>query len=1032
MVISISPVVSLAGENVDSYFEIPPENLPISARELFSQALQQQKINNLEFSIDLWSRYLKMNPRSFRGYNNLGMAHFANDHLSLAISSFETGLVLKPIDRKIRDNLKRTLRFQVTLLRENKDYDAGIHFLKRIAELSVESEREKVALEIETMEDRIFEEVKRSNTLEDYEAFLNRYPNSPKNSDEARRLIARRKSPVTGSEGMSVTQEEEKAKRKNLEDAQEKVRLYPNNADAHYLLGIAYGKLDQYQDAIAPLKEAIRIQPYHYFAHKDLGIGYFLLDQHQEAIPYFKEAIRIKSDDADIQYLLGGIYSEIGQHQEAIPYLKEAIRIKPDFYDAHFNLGLAYQYLGQYQEAVAEYKDTLRINPGNTQARANLDKIELMIATEKPVEELSHDDELKQMVGKETDERLKKGELEDAQEQVRLDPYNALAHSILGFRYMELVRYQEAIAPLKEAIRLNPNDPVALINLGWSYNHLNRSQEAIAPLKEAIRLDPYSAHAHNNLGWSYSNLDRYQEAIAPLKEAISLDPDLSVAYGHLSDSYIRLARYHEAIASLKEVIRRLPKFSLAYSNLGWCYYKLGQYQEAIAPLKESIRLDPSDVLPYSNLGWSYMKLVRYQEAIAPLQEAIRLNPNAAIIYVDLAYSYGRLGRYQEAIAPLKEAIRLKPNVASVHFNLGWNYSKLDRHQEAIAPLKESIRLDPSDAVAHNNLGWSYQKLGHFPKAIAEYKEALRINPNLTIAFNNLDALEPIPEWKKRILEEDRGKLESLQNKNEADRLARERKLLEEERKKLEALYLAVQKEKQKPSQKKPTQPKTGSGFYISKMGHVITNAHVVQNCSSVTVGDNANKQIRVKIIRTDKSNDLALLKLSTLEMDSTESKSIIQKLSISVIPLVTNGLLRSEDVRLGEKILVAGYPFGNLISNTMKFTSGIVSATFGAGDDSGQFQIDAAIQPGNSGGPIYDNGGNIVGIVVSQLNKLRMVETLGAIPENQNFGIKASTVRQFLESSGLPSKKVERTKDIPSDEVAKIAENQALLVICFQ
>ena len=60
-----------------------------------------------------------------------------------------------------------------------------------------------------------------------------------------------------------------------------------------------------------------------------------------------------------------------------------------------------------------------------------------------------------------------------------------------------------------------------------------------------------------------------------------------------------------------------------------------------------------------------------------------------------------------------------------------------------------------------------------------------------------------------------------------------------------------------------------------------------------------------------------------------------------------------------------------------------------------------------------------------------MAEALGTIPENQNFGIKASTLRQFLESSGLPSKKAERTKDIPSEEVAKIAKNQALMVMCL-
>ena len=179
---------------INPYFEMPPEHLQIGEQEVFSLALHQQKNNKLKSSIDLWSRFLVNNPRSFRGYNNLGMVYYANGQLSLALSAFETGLDLEPFDQKIKENLKRTLRFQVTLLRENKDYDAAIQSLKRIAKLSEEPERKKVALQIQTMVNNIFEQVKKSNSLEEYEIFLARYPNSLGHSDEARRRIERIKS----------------------------------------------------------------------------------------------------------------------------------------------------------------------------------------------------------------------------------------------------------------------------------------------------------------------------------------------------------------------------------------------------------------------------------------------------------------------------------------------------------------------------------------------------------------------------------------------------------------------------------------------------------------------------------------------------------------------------------------------------------------------------------------------------------------------------------------------------------------------
>jgi S1-C subfamily serine protease len=165
---------------------------------------------------------------------------------------------------------------------------------------------------------------------------------------------------------------------------------------------------------------------------------------------------------------------------------------------------------------------------------------------------------------------------------------------------------------------------------------------------------------------------------------------------------------------------------------------------------------------------------------------------------------------------------------------------------------------------------------------------------------------------------------------------------------------------------------SGSGFFVSRSGHVITNQHVVSDCKEVTLGDNADKQVQADVLEKDARNDLALLKISSLKMASAETQSLIQKLGVKIVPLASGGLLRSEDLELGEDVLVAGFPYGEMFSNTIKVTKGIVSANRGLGDDTGQFQIDAAVQPGNSGGPIYDENGSIVGVVISQLNKMKV------------------------------------------------------------
>jgi S1-C subfamily serine protease len=236
----------------------------------------------------------------------------------------------------------------------------------------------------------------------------------------------------------------------------------------------------------------------------------------------------------------------------------------------------------------------------------------------------------------------------------------------------------------------------------------------------------------------------------------------------------------------------------------------------------------------------------------------------------------------------------------------------------------------------------------------------------------------------------------------------------------------------KPKPSSRAQSGAGSGFFVSRLGHVVTNSHVVKDCKKITVGDNATNQTPAALISRDKKNDLALLRVGSLETASAGTKSLVKKLGLKVVPLAGDGLLRSEDVRRGETVLVAGFPYGDIFSTDVKVTGGMVSSVRGLGDDSGQFQMDAAVQPGSSGGPIYDENGSVVGVVVAQLNKLKVAKAIGSFPENVNFGIKASTVRQFLTSSGLPSKWSSRSKKMTTVELAKIAQKQTLMVICHR
>jgi S1-C subfamily serine protease len=172
----------------------------------------------------------------------------------------------------------------------------------------------------------------------------------------------------------------------------------------------------------------------------------------------------------------------------------------------------------------------------------------------------------------------------------------------------------------------------------------------------------------------------------------------------------------------------------------------------------------------------------------------------------------------------------------------------------------------------------------------------------------------------------------------------------------------------------------GSGFAVSSDGHILTNEHVIKGCDDVKV-HHGQRVYRASVVSRDADIDLALLKANF-------SPSSVMKFS-------------AQDADILQNVFVAGYPFGISMSSGIKFTQGIISSLHGAGDNPFLIQIDAALQPGNSGGPIVDDRGNVVGIAVGKLDFELVYAEFGTIPENTNFGIKSSAAKNFLVTANL-------------------------------
>ena len=202
---------------------------------------------------------------------------------------------------------------------------------------------------------------------------------------------------------------------------------------------------------------------------------------------------------------------------------------------------------------------------------------------------------------------------------------------------------------------------------------------------------------------------------------------------------------------------------------------------------------------------------------------------------------------------------------------------------------------------------------------------------------------------------------------------------------------------------------SGTGFFVTRQGHLITNHHVTEGCEDIKLHLRGNVHLTIEIAN-DIKNDLAILKV-----DQTPRH---------IFPLANKSPFPLQD------IIVAGFPFGDRLSSSLKFTQGIVSSVSGIANDYSQIQIDAALQPGNSGGPILDEFGNVLAVAVAKLSLEKILEDFGVVPENTNFGVKSSAVKNLMSGNRLQYKSP-NTEIMSKQELSQAATDGTVLLSCW-
>lgn len=206
---------------------------------------------------------------------------------------------------------------------------------------------------------------------------------------------------------------------------------------------------------------------------------------------------------------------------------------------------------------------------------------------------------------------------------------------------------------------------------------------------------------------------------------------------------------------------------------------------------------------------------------------------------------------------------------------------------------------------------------------------------------------------------------------------------------------------------------TGTGFIVGET-LAMTNNHVIEGCTRVTVRTPDKSVSEVKVLTADKRRDLALLQLP---------RPLGPVLSFRDAPAVARG----------EAVVTYGFPLTGVLSSGPTLTTGDVSALAGLRDDPLLLQISAPVQPGNSGGPLLDARGMVIGIVASKLNALRIAQATGGdIPQNVNFAIKGTEAIAFMRAAkAAPSVGQSVGADRKPAEIGETVNASVLFVQCY-
>lgn len=523
---------------------------------------------------------------------------------------------------------------------------------------------------------------------------------------------------------------------------------------------------------------------------------------------------------------------------------------------------------------------------------------------------------------------------------------------------------------------------------------------------------PITLPSQLSAGYAYIDAGMYKEAVGALKK---FDPktdgqiaDLNIAFGKI---YLGIDQPQKALKYFDFALEHNPASYQALVLSADAHIKLGDIKEAKKLLQKA---QPKDRGQYE---------VAYYEALCDevtgsstgatkrLQDLLDKNPKSDKLIVFMAKLQMQRGQPQEAMNFLSQKQLLAPNSGAIQDAIGDTLLVLGQKDLAIQEKQQASRL--------------YAATGDYEKAQSSLLVANKLSGKKVAAAPQIAPPQEAPAIIELVPEQ---KISKKEIKPESAPKISVRPPVEEGRQPRYADTIIDKKQQNAvPEYETPPVPSNfnrfpfpsgtpisgGSGIVIDGGKKVITNRHVIEGGKDFAVRNGLGEMSRARVIYKSQAEDIAILELD----DPLPKENSISSTQFRV-------------AKAGGDVVVMGYPLWHVLgSSTPSITNGVVAKATGISEDPGSFQLTAKINKGNSGGPVFDHYGNLLGITVGKLNSDEIKRGNGVAPEDVNFAIHISRINSALKiPDSRPVTNSEPKKFMNSEDIYQMMIGKVVMV----